>query len=946
MKQSFRGIACVICISFLSGLHSQSLDELPLPLDPAVKYGVLENGLTYYIRSNAEPKNRASFYMIQNVGAILEEDHQNGLAHFLEHMAFNGTENFPEKGILNTLERHGVAFGYNINAYTAQDETVYNLSEVPTDRPGLMDTCLLVLNDWSNYLLLSEEEIDAERGVIAEEWRTRRNAGFRVYRESMPYIYNNSKYARRDVIGDIDVIRNFKHDELRDFYHDWYRTDLQAIAVVGDFNAEEMEKKVIELFSKIPAVKNPKERYIVSIPDNDEPVFGLVTDREADQSIISLYIREQMDQPGIETADQLRNDYIRQLFNWMMSQRISELLQKGDPPFVAGSILRSSLTRKNDVTLIRAIAKTNEEALALGSILEEAERAKRYGFSPGELDRAKSHYLNMLENRVKEKDKITNDQYARQYRAHYLENTAYLDVETELELMRVLYSTISPEDFMQLMPDWFSLKNNVLVISGPESEDVTHLSEQEALELLNTSSNAEVEPYQDVELETALISDELVAGTVVSERKITGLDAEEWTLSNGAKVIYKFADYEKDNIGFRAYSPGGTSLYERDYLPSLGMLPDFVLMYGVSDFDQTTLKKMLTGKTVKLSIDLNELSEGLTGSASPNDFETFMQLVHLRFTAPRFDQEAHKAIASRYLSFVENMSKNPQKIMSDSLTMILSDYHPRARVMNTEYIQDVEFEMIEKAYRERYSNASDFTFFFVGNIQKEELIPYVERYIASLPSSGKRESWIDREVNEPDGRLVREIVLDLSVPKSTSVIVLNQSIKYTPENQVMMRMIRGILDLRFVETIREEEDGTYGVMINTSLSHFPDEKATLFTMFDTDPEKVQYLKGLIYEELENLMKGGPQQKDLSKTAENMLKEREQNREHNNYWMNALFNYSLHGYNPDDPANYEQIIQSVTIKDVQRFMKRLYRNANIVDLVFYPAEISEETGNLP
>jgi zinc protease len=940
MKKSTR-LSVVILFAFLVTIcHAQTAKDLLLPLDPAVKQGVLENGMTYYIRHNKEPKNRASFYMIQNVGAILEEDSQNGLAHFLEHMAFNGTENFPGKGILNTLEKHGVAFGRNINAYTSFDETVYNLSEVPTSKSGLLDTCLLVLNDWSNYLLLSEEEIEAERGVIIEEWRTRRNAAFRMQRESFPYIFNNSKYAQRDVIGDIDVIRNFEYDEIRDFYHDWYRTDLQAIAIVGDFDADEMEEKVINLFSKIPAIEDPKERYEIEIPDNEELVFGLVTDKEADQSIISIYIRDRVEDPGIVNAEQLRNEYIKSLFNRMMSQRITELLQKGDPPFVTGNIMRGSLTRNYDVTMVQTIAKTNEEDLALALILEEVERAKRHGFAPGELERAKSHYLNNLENRVKEKDKITNDQYAREYRSHYLENSAFLDVEMELQLMQVLFNTITPEDFMLLLPEWFDTKNNVMVISGPESDEVSHLSEQEALAIVDASKSMEVDPYDDIELAASLISDEPVAGRVLSEKSIPGLDAEEWILSNGAKVVYRFADYEKDNIGFRAYSPGGSSLYENEYVPSMGMLSGFVPMYGVGEYDQTTLQKMLTGKTVQLNLELNELSEGLTGSASPKDFETLMQLIYLRFSDPRFDIEAHQAIAGRYLAFVENMNKNPQKIINDSLSIILSDYHPRTRVMDTKYIQDVELAKIEEVYRERYGDASDFIFFFVGNIEKPVLLPYVEKYIASLPAQGVKENWIDRGVDEPEGIVQKEIELALSVPKSTSIIVLNNEIDYTPENLVFMQMIEGILDLRYVESIREEEGCTYGVGVNTSMSRMPEEKASLLIMFDTDPEKVQHLKGLIYEELEELAKSGPSQKDLSKTVENLLKDREQSREHNNYWMNALYRYYVHGYNSDDPANYEEIIRSVNEKDIKKFMKKLYRKANIVDLVFYPEEAAD------
>lgn len=940
MRNILRITSAILLIFVFSGVRAQSPEQIKLPLDQSVKYGVLENGMTYYIRHNQEPKNRASFYMIQNVGAILEQDSQNGLAHFLEHMAFNGTKHFPGKGILNTLEKHGVAFGSNINAYTSQEETVYNLSEVPTNRPGLLDTCLLVLNDWSDYLLLSEEEIEAERGVITEEWRTRRNAGFRMYSASMPYIYNNSIYSKRDVIGDIDVIKNFEYDEIRNFYHDWYRTDLQAIAVVGDFDADEMEKKVIELFSKIPTVENPKKREVVKIPDNEEMIYGLVTDKEADQTAITLYIREFVEEPGIENAGQLRDSYIENLFNRMMSQRISELLQKGEPPFVAGNVLRSSLTRNYDVTVIRAIAKTNQSELALSKILEEVERAKRYGFSPGELERAKLHYLNLMENRLKEKDKISNDAYAREYQAHYLDNSAFMDIEIEMQIMQALFASITVDDYTTRVPGWFSTRNNVMIIQGPDSEEVKLLSEEEVLAIVATSQSMEVAPYEDTEVAASLIDDELESGKIISEKKLPELNAEEWTLSNGAKVIYRFADYEKDDIGFYAFSPGGSSLYENEYVPSLEMLSSLVPFYGVGEYDQMTLQKMLTGKTVELNLELADLHEGMSGKASPKDFETLMQLIYLRFTAPRFDPDAHQAITGRYLAFVENMNKNPQKIMSDSLSIILSDYNPRTRVMDSKFITDVSLEQIEKVYSDRYADASDFFFFFVGNISKEELMPSVEKYIGSLPSLNREESWIDRDVDEPEGVVKKEIKLAMSVPKSTVFVVLNNEIDYTPENIVMMKLITGILDLRFVETIREEEGGTYGVSANASLEHYPDPKASLFIMFDTDPEKADHLKGLVYSELENLVENGPTQKDLSKTVENLLKEHEQNREHNSYWMSTLTRLYRHNYNSNDPANYEDIIKSVTVKDVKKIMKKFYKGANVVDLVFSPEAVSE------
>ncbi len=937
MRKITIAILVLFFISLQTSLKAQVTPDVLLPLDAEVKTGVLENGLTYYIRHNEEPKERASFYMIQNVGAILETDEQNGLAHFLEHMAFNGTEHFPGKGILNTLEKHGVAFGYNINAYTSQNETVYNLSDVPVDRPGLLDTCLLVLNDWSNYLLLTEDEIESERGVITEEWRTRRTADFRMRKSSMPFIYNNSKYAIRDVIGDLDVIKNFKYETIREFYHDWYRTDLQAIAIVGDFDPDEMEQKVIDLFSKIPAVDEPMDRGFTEIEDNDELIYGLVTDVEADQSIINLYIRRTVDNQGLETVGQLRKLYIEMLFNRMMSQRIAELLQKGEPPFVMGSIRTGSLARGYAAMNVMAVAKTNQEGLALKTILTEAERAKQHGFSPGELDRAKLHYVNQMEKLFNERDKISNDRFAREYQSHYLQKNAYMNIGDELNYMKGIFSSVTVNDFPVKMTEWFSEKNRTIIVQGPENDEINHLSKEEVVAIFEEVEASVIDPYEDVEVATSLISEDLPRGNIVSEKSIPELDAEEWTLDNGARVVYRYANYEKDNISFRAYSSGGSSLFDAAYIPSANMLANLVDFYGLGEYDMMTLQKMLTGKTVSLNVQLGDLSEGLTGSASPKDFETLMQLIYLRFTAPRFDEEAHQAITSRYMAYVQNMNNNPQKIMGDSLNLIMTDYNARTRVMDEHYISELDLSKIQEIYLDRYQDASDFTFFFIGNISKEELIPHVEKYIGSLPSVNREENWIDREVNEPEGIVEKEIKMTMTVPKSTVFLVYNNELDYTPYNRVMLRVIRGILELRFNESIREEEGGTYSVMTNLSLSHYPEEKANMLIMFDTDPEKAMHLKSLVYQEIEDLSTEGPAEKNLSKTVENLLKDREQDKEHNSYWLSALYNYYYQGYNFDAPENYEEILKKISVKDVKKVMKKLSKNANIIDLVFSPEE---------
>jgi zinc protease len=721
MKQ-FKFVLSALILTVISVSIRAQVDPMaPMPNDESVRHGVLENGMTYYIKSNQEPKERASFYMVQNVGALLEEDHQNGLAHFLEHMAFNGTVNFPDKGIINFLERHGVAFGENINAVTSQNQTIYMLSDVPVDKPGILDSCLLVLNDWSNYLLLLDEEIDAERGVIKEEYRTYWDAQNRMLSASRQYLYPNSKFAERNVIGDLEVIENFAYDALRDFYHKWYRTDLQAIAMAGDFDAEEMEKKVIELFSKIPAVENAPERPFYEIPDNDDPIFGLVTDAEAGQTIIQYMIRHRKSDDGPETFMGYRERYIHELFNSMMGQRIQELVQKGDPPFVMGVVNYGDFARGYETLIAVTMPKPNQEELSFTALITELERVKRYGFTQGELDRAKAEILSRWEKYYKERDKISNREYINEYVSNYLEGDAYPDTEFAYQAVQAILPTISMDDFKQRLSAWITDKNRVLVVQGPEGEGIEHLSEEAAMAILDQVASAEIEPYQDEELAESLVSNEPAPSAVVSEKKVDVLDAVEWTLENGARVVFRKADYEKDQVQIRAYSKGGSSLYEDVDVPTTDMLTMLIQMYGVGDFDAMGLQKMLTGKNVSLQLSLRNLSEGLNGTASPKDMEALMQLVYLYFNHPRFDKEAHEAIIARYMAFVENLNNDPQNIMRDSLNLIVTDYHPRTRVLNKEFLQDIEYERIEEVYRDRFADASDFFFIIVCQALSSEI---------------------------------------------------------------------------------------------------------------------------------------------------------------------------------------------------------------------------------
>jgi len=931
-------VALILTVAFVSTLAQvDSMSMSPMPNDESVRSGVLSNGMTYYIKSNQEPKERASFYMIQNVGALLEEDNQNGLAHFLEHMAFNGTEHFPDKGIIDFLERHGVAFGENVNAYTTRNRTVYNISDVPVNKPGILDSCLLILNDWSNYLLLTEEEIDAERVVIKEEWRTRRNAQFRMSSASLKYLLPNSKFAERDVIGDLDVIENFEYDALRDFYHQWYRTDLQAIAMAGDFDAEEMEKKVIDLFSKIPAVENAPERPFYEIPDHDAPIYGMVTDAEAAQTIIQYMVRHRKPDDGPETFMGHRERYIHQLFNSMMGQRMQELVQKGDPPFVDGVINYGDFVRGYEALIVATMPKPNQEELGFSAVLTELERAKRYGFTQGELDRAKAEVLARWEKYYKERDKISNEEHINSYLDNFLEGDAYPSTEFGYQAVQAILPTITLADFMLRLSQWITDQNQVLVVQGPEGDGVEHLSEAASMAILEQVAAADLEPYQDEELAESLVSSEPAPAAVVSEKKLEVLDAVEWTLENGARVIFRQVAYEKDQVQIRAYSKGGSSLYGDDDVPTTDMLTSLIPMYGVGDFDAMGLQKMLTGKNISLQLSLRNLSEGLNGTASPKDMEAMMQLLYLHFNQPRFDKEAHDAIVSRWMAQVENMNNNPQKVMSDSLILIVSNYHPRTRVVDQEFLQDINYERIEVVYRDRFADASDFFFIIVGNMEQEEVKLLAQKYIGSIGDLDRSETWVDHKVYEPEGIVEKIIPLALETPKANVNIVINQEMMHSPYNQMVMRIIEGILDLRYMESIREEEGGTYGVGIRTSLSKWPVEKASMQINFDCDPERAADLKKKVFAELEKLASEGPSEVDLSKTTENILKGRQESKEHNSYYLSILFSYYLYGINFDDPVNYEDIVNGLMPNDVKKVMQAFYDDPNIIDVVFVPKE---------
>jgi len=925
-------ITVLAAVSLVSAAQASS--DKTVPVDPAYRIGKLENGLTYYIRHNMEPAGRASYYIIQNVGAILEKDNQNGLAHFLEHMAFNGTQHFPDKTLLSTLEKHGVAFGVNINAYTSFDETVYNLSDVPVDKPGLIDTCLMILADWSDFLTLDEAEIDKERGVILEEWRSRRNAQWRMMTQMLPVMYEGSMYAKRDIIGDTAVINNFDPETLRAFYHDWYRTDLQAIAVIGEINVDSVEARIRSIFSSIPAIENPVPRPENLLTAKKGTKYLLITDPEAPATTVSLQIIDREPDRRARDLDYYRDAFVTALMNRMMSNRFSELVQKGTPPFIAGSLSYSSdLPRNYNALTLAAYTNEGEEAKGFEAALTELERARRHGFTKGELERAKATMLSNFENQYKQRDKISNDEWASLIKDHFLTREPIPSMDLKYDYYKSIPPTITAEEVTARLRELVTDDNRCINIQG--SDDKQHLTEAEAMAIIAKVAAADIKPYEDVTGGSDLISEELKGAEIVKTVLLPQFSATEWTLSNGARVVFKHADYEKDNITISGYAFGGSSFYPDSLEPALNLFPQVISMYGAGEFDNVALTKMLAGKKASVSLGIQETTQTVNGSSTPKDFETMMQLLYLRFARPNFNKEAYDAIIGRFTAVITMMQKDPNKILSDSLQMNMTGYHPRTFLLTPESMKRIKYDDINYIYSTAFDDASAFTFFITGNVDENVARDMAQLYIGSLPTKYQSESYRNLGMDQPEGTVKKDIFIPLTVPKATVVINYSTDADYKPSNYLAIDVLAKILDLVYTEKVREEQGGTYGVSLNAGSQKRPEEKSTLLIAFECDPERASELKKIIYTELDAIAKNGPRQVDLEKTVSNLLKTREEALQHNSYWANAVSSYYLNGIDINDSRNYADILNNLTVKKMKKATKKFLSKADLLELVFLP-----------
>jgi zinc protease len=927
-------LALLIALFALQGFSQKTYDKgSEVPLDEKVVYGKLSNGMTYYIRNNEVPKDRAEFYIVHNVGAILENPDQNGLAHFTEHMAFNGTKNFPDKGILDFMELNGVAFGHNVNAFTSHDVTAYMLSKVPTVREGLIDTSLLILHDWSSYISMEEEEIDAERGVIHEEWRTRRTADFRLRKKTANALFNGSKYVEHDVIGDIDVIDNHEYETIRSFYYDWYRPDLQALIIIGDVDPLEIEKKIKEVFSTIPKRDNPKERYVVDIPNNEEPLIAVATDPEASRITVQLIYKHDVVQAEDKNMNYYKNSIASSLYRIMFNNRLNELTQAEHPPFVIAYNFYGDIVRTKAAYYTMGIANPGEIDLTLETLLIENKRVKEFGFTESELERAKAELLMNLESSYKEREKTESQDYVWTYFSHFLTGEPAPGIEFQYEYTKKMLPQIKLIHVNELAKKRITDENMVVTVTGPEIEEEVLFTEDNVKQIIKEVKNVEIEAYTDNVSDQPLIKNLPESSKIVSEKTEDGIT--EIKYENGVTVVVKPTDFKDDEILMTAYSMGGYSLVADDDLPSAMMASTIISMSGLGEFTNIELQKMLSGKNVSVRPYIDKNDEGISGNSSPADFETLLQLTHLYFTAPRKDEQAYSAYMQRIKSFIENKSLDPNAKFRDSVAVITSDYHPRVQPFNTELLNKVNFETLYGIYTDRFSGIDDFVFVFVGNIDAENSKELFNKYLSSIPKNSRTENFKDNNISTPDKVVKKQINFELEVEKSTVYVNFSGAYEYTPVNNLQLAALKYILDLRYIETIREEEGGTYGVRVSMSKSHFPKETYQFTFMFDCDPEKSEHLNSIIYREIEKLKNEGPSETDFQKTIEYLKKTRQEDLRENSFWQSALIKKYYHGYDPTDKENFDDIINSLTIESLQKAAKTFFNNERYVKIVMMP-----------
>ena len=928
--------------------ESQSSGIQKFIVDPKIRHGQLENGLTYYIRHNEMPKERAEFYIVHNVGSMQEEYNQRGLAHFLEHIAFSGSKNFPSKnGIQEYIESLGMRMGENVNAYTGFDETVYMLMNAPVTREGIVDSCLLILHDWSSYLLLDEEAIEKERSIIREEWRTNQTAQMRLWEQQLPKMYPGNRYGERLPIGSIGVIESFKRQELEAYYKKWYRPDLQAIIIVGDVDVDQVERKIKTLFSAIPKPVNPAPKELFLVSDNDRPLVSIAKDKEMTNMILTFYYKhDQIPFQFKGTIAELITDYEHAVISLVMQERFAEIIQHANAPFLSAYANDGDyfVSKTKGAWTSAAYVKPGELERAMVALVGETERVKKFGFTQAEYDRARENILAAYESYYNERDNQENSTIAQRCFSHFTYGEYMPGIEIENELIKNIAPNYPLEGINHAVSNLFREGDNrfnlVISLVGPDQANIMYPTEQELLAMFLMASYEPVEANDEEVISRILIPELPKPGKIVSEQEDPIFGATVYTLSNGLRVVVKQTAYKNDEILMRAESPGGTSMFkdEKD-IWNLKMVNAAVMRGGLGDFSENNFLKAIAGKNVDFQAGLGFSNELLYGSASPSDLKTLFEIIYLRFTGIRTDEEAFTAFKEHEKIRLEYMPLDPRTHFSDTLAVWAYDNNPRSNRLKPEDFDKINYHRMIEMYKERFADASDFVFTFVGNVDKDSIRPLMEQYLATLPALNRKDVADENQISSyHKGKVKNHFSKILETPVSSIGLMYNGEMPYHLKNCVIAELLSQILDLAYMGRIREEEGASYVVYVSVDLFDFPKGRTSLQIFFETDPQKQDKMIEATKSVLEQIANEGPSEAYFNRSVEMTLRGRPEKMQENDYWLNGISTYFSRNFNAH--TEYENVLKSITAEDIKAFTKALLDQGNEVEVVMFPAETNE------
>jgi len=934
MQNKMKHFLTIVALFFACNIYAQ---QGKIDNDNTIRKGILPNGMTYYIRHNAQTKGVADFYIAQKVGSILEEKRQRGLAHFLEHMAFNGTKHFPgntlQPGIVAWCESVGIKFGANLNAYTSVDQTVYNISAAPVTREGVIDSCLLILNDWSHELLLTDKEIDKERGVIEEEWRTRRSgmAMQRLSEQAMPVIYAGTKYSDCMPIGNIDIVRTFPYNDLRDYYSKWYRPDLQAIIVVGDINEDKIEEKIKKLFAKIPLPQNPAHRIYYPIGNNEKMILYTATDKEQPTVNFTLYMkRDVTPKQERNTIQNYADDYKTNILRMAINDRLEELSRTKNAPFISASVRSGNffLASTKDAFELSGVLKEGKAIEAIQLLVGEVERARANGITIDELKRGKAEMLSYAENDYNDRSNRRNGEFVEQCVQNFLEETPIIEPEKELEIVRKLDKTVTIDDVNALAKTIITNQNQVVTMFGPDKNTFKMPTNSSIENAILKAQKQHYTPYKTQNtLTERLITKLPKPGSIISERTYK-YGYTEFTLSNGLKVYVRPTNFEPDEVNLKLFSLGGKNIYPDSEMPNLTYLMAGATIGGVAQYNDLTLEKMLAGKTATVTPFIDNDTRGMAGTSNVKDTKTLLELVYLYFTQPRKDPQAFKNLMEQQQEFLTNAHVNPMLAYNDTLHKVAYATN-RMASMDKEQLKRVNYNRIMHIYKELFANAANFKLILTGNININKLRPLLCQYIATLPSNNAKETIGTYEPKLVDGKKTYIFHKKQTTPTAITTIVIKGKMEYNNRNELLMDAIGQLLRIVYTEKVREDKGGTYSVQASGNLQHHPDDEALLRIAFQTDPQKYNDLIPIVYKELEKMATEGPSQQDLDKVKAYELKVYNQVLRMNNYWEYVLYTDLYNGIDVDTDFRY--IVENMTCDDIRTTLRNLLNQNNCIEV---------------